>query len=94
MSGCPKAVGMSILLRGMAPQVLAVDEVTAVEDVEAMAWAAGCGVTLLCTAHGSGTEDLRRRPLYRELMELGIFQRAILLENRGGERRATVEALV
>lgn len=94
MSGCPKAAGMSILLRGMAPQVLAVDEITAGEDVEAMAWAAGCGVTLLCTAHGGSTEDLRRRPLYRGLMELGIFQRAVLLEKHGGKRRVTVEALI
>jgi len=94
MSGCPKAAGMSILLRGMAPQVLAVDEVTAEEDVEAMAWAAGCGVTLLCTAHGGGLRDLKRRPLYRRLMELGIFERLLLLENSAGVRRLTVEALL
>lgn len=93
MSGCPKAQGMSILLRGMAPQVLAVDEITAGEDVEAMAWAAGCGVTLLATAHGGSLEDLKRRPLYRNLMELGIFRRAVLLENTDGVRRVRVEAL-
>ncbi len=93
MSGCPKAAGMSILLRGMSPQVLAVDEVTAGEDVEAMAWAAGCGVTLLCTAHGGGMRDLERRPLYRELLGLGIFQRVLLLSNEAGVRRVQVEAL-
>ncbi len=92
MSGCPKAVGMAVLLRGMAPQVLAVDEVTAEPDVEAMAWAAGCGVTLLCTAHGGGLVDLRRRPIYRRLMDLGIFRRVLLLENVSGIRRVTAEA--
>lgn len=93
MSGCPKAQGLSILLRGMNPQVLAVDEVTAEADVDAMAWAAGCGVTLLATAHGGGTDDLRRRPLYRRLLELGLFRRVILLKNRAGRRELAVEAL-
>jgi len=93
MSGCPKAQGMSILLRGMAPQLLAVDEITAAADVEAMAWAAGCGVTLLATAHGGSMEDLKRRPLYQDLMELGLFRRLVLLENADGVRRARVEAL-
>ena len=93
ISGCPKADGMAILLRGMAPRVLAVDEITAAEDVEAMAWAAGCGVTLLATAHGGSLDDLRRRPLYRQLLELKLFRTVLLLENRAGRRLLRTEVL-
>lgn len=93
MSDCPKALGLEALLRGMNPQVLAADEITAAADVDAMAWAAGCGVTLLATAHGKELDDLSRRPLYRGLMELGVFRRVVVLENRGGERRARVEII-
>jgi stage III sporulation protein AA len=86
ISGCSKAEGMSVLLRGMNPQVLAADEITAEEDVGAVSWAAGCGVTLLATAHGGKIDDLYHRPLYRQLMELGVFCRVLLIENHGGHR--------
>ncbi len=93
VSGCPKADGVAILLRGMSPRVLAVDEITAGEDVEAMAWAAGCGVALLATAHGGSVDDLRRRPLYRKLLDLGLFQRVLVLESRQGRRLMRIEVL-
>lgn len=90
MNACPKEIGLMTLLRGMNPQVLAVDEVTAPEDVAVMLQAAGCGVTLLATAHGGTLADLDRRPLYRELMAQGAFGRLVLIWGTGEERRYTV----
>lgn len=90
MDGCPKAVGLTALLRGMNPQVLAVDEITAPEDVQVMLQAAGCGVSLLATAHGGSLVDLGRRPLYRELMAQGVFGRLVLIRGTGSHRRYTV----
>lgn len=86
MDGCPKAVGLLALLRGMNPQLLATDELTHPDDAKALVQAAGCGVTLLCTAHGGSAADLWRRPVYRHLMELGIFQRVVLIARKGGFR--------
>lgn len=77
----------------MSPRVLAVDEITAAEDVEAIAWAAGCGVTLLATAHGGSVDDLQRRPLYRQLVDLGLFRRVLVLESRLGRRLMRIEVL-
>ena len=82
-----------MLLRGMNPQVLAADEITAPADVAALETAAHCGVTLLATAHAEDTLDLRRRPLYRRLISLGLFRRAVLIENRAGRRFYQVQAL-
>ena len=93
LDGCAKAEGLSILIRGMNPQVAAVDEITRPEDARAVIEAAGCGVALIATAHGAGVDDLSRRPVYRELLSAGVFRRLIVLERRGAERSARVEVL-
>ena len=93
LDGCDKATAMSILLRGMNPQVIAVDEVTQKRDVDAMVQAVGCGVSLLATAHGEGMEDLQRRPAYRYMCRAGVFGRVVMLSGRGKARRARVEVV-
>lgn len=93
LDGCSKAEGLSILIRGMNPQVAAVDEITRSEDAEAVAEAAGCGTALLATAHGAGPEDLERRPAYRELLAAGVFRRLVVLERRGRTRTMRTEVL-
>ena len=93
LDGCRKAQGLTILLRGMNPQVLAADEITHPADVKAMEEAAGCGVALLATAHAGSVADLRRRPVYRSLLDIGVFRRAVVLERRGTTRCVRVEAL-
>ena len=90
LDGCPKARGLMLLLRAMNPQVLAVDEITAPEDVAALCAAAGCGVTVLATAHGGSWEELRLRPLYRELLDQGIFRTFVVLSLAQGKRVYTV----
>lgn len=94
IDGCPKALGLELLLRGMAPQVLAADELTSPGDLAVAELAAGCGVPLLATAHGCGLDDLRRRPLYKKLLRLGIFQKVVMIRrDAAGKRTVTVEAI-
>lgn len=93
LEGCPKAQGLMLLLRAMNPQVLALDEITDPRDVAALQTAAGCGVTLLATAHGAGREDLERRELYRPLLREGLIRRLVLITQREGRRTYTVEEL-
>ncbi len=79
LSGEKKVRGIERMLRTMSPQCIAVDEITAEEDCEALIAAAGCGVTLLATAHGGSAEDFYRRPIYRRLAGLGLFDCCLIL---------------
>ena len=93
VDGCPKAAGLMMLLRGMNPQVLAADEITAPEDCAALLLAANCGVSLLCTAHAAGLHDLKTRPMYRPLLENCCFKRLVVLTRRETGRDCQVTRL-
>ena len=77
LDGCPKAVGIPMVLRAMNPQIIAVDEITVREDLRAMAMAAGCGVGLLATIHAADVAELAQKPLYRQLLEERVFRLAV-----------------
>lgn len=79
---CPKAEGMLMLIRSMAPRILAVDEIGAKEDVSAIEYALHCGCIMLATAHGSSVEELRKKPLFDELIENRRFERYVVLSNK------------
>ncbi len=61
MDNCPKAMGVTRLIRTMSPQVIAVDELGGDRDMEAVLEAAACGCRVIATMHGQGREDADRR---------------------------------
>ena len=79
LTGCPKEQGIDALLRTMGPDTIAVDEITAPSDCQALLQAGWCGVRLLATAHASDSKDLRCRRLYRPILESGLFETLVIL---------------
>jgi stage III sporulation protein AA len=79
-----------MLLRGMSPDLIAMDEITASEDVAAICRAANCGVSILASAHADGIEDLKRRKTYDALFESRIFSRIGVLTIEQNERYCTL----
>ena len=93
MTGAPKPEAAAMLIRAMSPQILAMDEITTPADVEAARLATGCGVKLMATAHAGSARELAARPVYRKLLEDGVFSAAVVIERRGGSRHYRLEEL-
>lgn len=79
ISGCSKAQGIEMTLRNMGPEIIAVDEITANDDCTALLHAGWCGVKLIATAHAGNKSDLLNRPVYRPLIDSGIFDTLLIL---------------
>ncbi len=84
MDACPKALGMQMVIRSMGPDVVAVDEIGAGEDVGALRDALRCGVGILATVHGTSLEDLEQKPIFREIVNERIFRRYVVLGRKPG----------
>lgn len=85
LDGCPKAAGLMMLIRSMAPQVVAADEIGSMEDVQALLQVLRCGSSLIVTAHGSSMEEMREKRYISQLLVQKEFQRFIVLGKKKGK---------
>lgn len=73
LDGCPKVQGMMMLLRSMAPQVIAVDEIGSSMDKQAILSILQCGCQVIATMHGSASEEIENRGIDRTMFERIAF---------------------
>ena len=78
---CPKAEGMIMLIRSMAPQVIAVDEIGTSEDIHAVEYAMQCGCKLIASVHGLDMDEAKKKPVLGELIRRRMFERYVVLGN-------------
>ncbi len=74
---CPKAEGLSMLIRTMSPDIVAADEIGSEDDIRAIRQAGLCGSYVICTAHGNDIESIKKR-----FVDTDIFDRYVFLEGR------------
>ena len=79
LSGCSKPQGLDMALRTMGPSYIAVDEITAEADCQALLQCARCGVHLLATAHAENVSDLKSRSIYRPLWDANLFENILIM---------------
>ena len=82
MDSCPKAIGMMMAIRSMAPQVMAVDELGTTEDIQALFSVIRSGCSILATMHGDSLSSLCNKNFLREVMDEKVFSRYIVIKNR------------
>lgn len=80
LDNIPKNIGMKMLIRSMAPEIICADEIGSIEDVNAIKYIVCSGVKGIFTVHGNSFEELRANICINELLNLNIFQRIIFLD--------------
>lgn len=84
LDGCPKELGMLLLLRSMSPQVIAIDELGGDGELAALRQAAACGCKVLATVHGEDRQDVEYRfGMAADLWER-LFDRFLVLGRERG----------
>lgn len=74
-----KEKGIRILIRSMAPEIIACDEIGSKEDVQAIKTAFLSGVKGIFTMHGNCLEDIKNNPEMNELLEKEMIQKVLFL---------------
>ena len=91
LNDIPKAIGMKMAIRSMAPQIIAADEIGSVDDVNAIQYAVCCGIKGIFTAHGNSVEDVKKNTELKSLIDNKIFEKFIIIKKEDGRRKIIVE---
>ncbi len=85
LDNVPKWIGMEMLIRSMAPDIIVADEIGNKNDVEAINYATTCGVKGIFTAHGGDMKEVKANLYLKKIIDLNIFEKIIFLDksNKG-----------
>jgi len=87
LDGCPKAIGMRMVLRSMSPDIIAVDELGKEEDFAMLEQMRCSGVKVLGTMHAGDIKELLRNPMLNKCVQTGSLECFVeLIRKSNGER--------
>ena len=91
LDGCPKAEGMMLLLRSMAPEIIAVDELGGEEEIRSVRQALKCGCTVLATMHAGTVREAQERLWGEGCGYAGenVFSRYVMLSGKGRDEKGS-----
>lgn len=78
MNNCVKSVGIRMMVRSMAPDIIATDEIGGENDIDAVLESVCLGVKLLLTIHGMRLSDMPNK-----LLNSNVFKNVIVLSKEG-----------
>lgn len=85
LDGCPKTLGIEILLRSMSPEVIAVDELGGEKEIQLIEKCIYCGCSILATVHGENKKQ------WFEEGRINLFERYVFLKQ--GEHPGIIESI-
>ena len=89
LSNISKSFGIKMLVRSMSPDVIVADEIGTKEDIEAIKYAVTSGVNGIFTAHANNIEDIKKSPILKELLDLNLIDKIIILDKNNRENIET-----
>lgn len=82
LNNIPKNIGMKMLIRSMAPEIICADEIGTKEDIESIKYAVTSGVKGIFTAHSDNIEKIKQNPILKELIEENLIENLIILDKK------------
>ena len=77
-----KSIGIKMLVRSMAPNVVVADEIGNIDDIIAINYALCSGCKGIFSAHGNSFEDIYLNSVLKELIDSHIFEVIIFLSTK------------
>lgn len=91
LDGCPKTLGIELLLRSMSPEVIAVDELGGEKEIKLMEKSIYCGCSILATVHGEDKKQWFFEGGMERRAGIELFERYVFLKR--GEYPGVIEAI-
>ena len=91
LDGCPKTLGIELLLRSMSPEVIAVDELGGEREIRLIEKSISCGCSILATIHGEDKKQWFLKGGMERRTGIELFERYVFLKQ--GERPGMIEAV-
>lgn len=76
----PKGLGIELATKSMTPQIIICDEITSLEEANAIMYSVRCGVSLVATTHANNFDDLINKEILKPLLNCGTFDYALGVE--------------
>lgn len=81
ITGFDKAKGIENAVRTMSPDIIVCDEIATQKEFERIRFGFSCGVRFLLSIHIGKKQDLYAKPIVRDLLSTGEFEKIILLDD-------------
>ncbi len=81
-------------VRNMSPDIIVCDEISTVQDVNALRFSVNSGVSFVATLHSNTLKSLLHRAFFKEILETSAFSTIVFLDSRQnvGKIREIVDA--
>lgn len=83
----PKGIAITLATRTMTPQLIICDEISTLDESEAILSSVNCGVKIIATTHASSFEELKNKKQIAALLNSSVFDYAIGVERLQGSKR-------